>query len=277
MAGGEATLFARRREILTLLEEGVAYAEIGRRLDIHPGLAYLVATGLPADGSDAPQLAARERPGFLPSSQHLSNPLPVVNPVQRSSTLEWIRGRVAADEPMRLAAAGRAVDAGLPPPAAAEDEPDAVDVLTRDHNRATALLKKLAAIPGVSHGGSPEQLSARRSIVDLLVTELSRHAAAEQRCLWPTVREVLPDGDQRAETGLEQERRGEELLSALTGLDPSDQDFDDLVEQLSEASRKHVAFQARVFLALRESMSREDLRSLGTGLTATEHEVRPWA
>ena len=47
-----------RRDVLTLVETGMAYEDVGRRLGIHPGLAYMIATGLPADGSDA----AHQRP-----------------------------------------------------------------------------------------------------------------------------------------------------------------------------------------------------------------------
>src|ERR1700758_749970 len=41
-----------RQAALTLVEEGHSYEEAGLRLGVPPGLAYLTATGVPADSSD---------------------------------------------------------------------------------------------------------------------------------------------------------------------------------------------------------------------------------
>ena len=43
-----------RQQVRALLDQGLDYREVARRLGISPGLAYLIATGLPADGGDAP-------------------------------------------------------------------------------------------------------------------------------------------------------------------------------------------------------------------------------
>ena len=63
----------------------------------------MVATDVPADGSDAiPDEVFAER-GLLTSSQHLANP-PHENPTRSESVLAWIKARVAADPQMRAAA-----------------------------------------------------------------------------------------------------------------------------------------------------------------------------
>jgi hypothetical protein len=90
--------------VLALLQQGLTYEEAGERLGVPPGQAYLVATGIPADGSDTVTAEQRRRPGMLPSrSQHLVNPNEV-NPTRRDDVLDWIRSRLLADEPMRAAA-----------------------------------------------------------------------------------------------------------------------------------------------------------------------------
>jgi len=94
---------ANREQVLGLLNEGLDYEEVGARLGIAPGLAYLVATGLSADGSDAPSAHPEQRPGFLPTSQRLANPRPAENPTSRALVHNWIQGRVAADPQMRAA------------------------------------------------------------------------------------------------------------------------------------------------------------------------------
>lgn len=247
--------------VRSLLDAGLDYDAVGKRLGITPGLAYLLATGLSADGSDAPDPRAHERPGFLATSQHLANPQPVENPTSKESVLAWIRGRVEADEPMRRAAAERTAGPGERQPG--EEPADLVDELTRDHNRVNALLKQLATIPGVKKGGSPAQQSARESIVDLITVELSRHEAAEEQTLWPLVRRALPDGDERADTALGQEQRGKDVLTALGQRSGHEEEFDDLVEELSAAARSHVAFEEKVFLELREHVDRDELLQQG--------------
>ena len=257
-----------RTVIQSMVEANLSYEEIGRRLGIAPGLAYLIATGLPADGSDAPSARAHDRPGFLGSSQHLANPPVPENPTSRERVRRWVHARVAADPAMRAAAAAR--DAVPPERPFGETEPDAVDVLVRDHNQVNSMLKQLATIPGVKKGGTPAQRSARASIVDLVTVALSRHEAAEEQELWPVVRRVLPEGDRLADEALAQEQHGKDVLQELADLqgatDEDGERFDDLVEELSASCRKHVAFEEKVFLELRDRMPGDELVELGRRL-----------
>ncbi len=94
-----------KEQVKELISQGLDYPEIGRRLGVPPGQAYLIATGTPADGghsTDEPQ----DRPGTLSSAQHLANP-PHENPTSKQVVHDWIAGRVAADEQMRWAGAAR--------------------------------------------------------------------------------------------------------------------------------------------------------------------------
>jgi hypothetical protein len=63
-----------RKSVLTLITEGHTYREAARRLGISPGLAYLAATGVPADSSDGLTSQEQARQGMLPSAQELCNP-----------------------------------------------------------------------------------------------------------------------------------------------------------------------------------------------------------
>jgi hypothetical protein len=90
--------------VLAQLGGGLGYEEAAERLGVPPGQAYLIATGIPADGSDTVTAEQRRRPGMLPSrSQRLVNPREV-NPTRRDDVLDWIRSRLLADEPMRAVA-----------------------------------------------------------------------------------------------------------------------------------------------------------------------------
>jgi hypothetical protein len=50
-----------REQVLAILRTGASYEVVADRLDIPPGQAYLIATGLPADGSDVAD-EGRRRP-----------------------------------------------------------------------------------------------------------------------------------------------------------------------------------------------------------------------
>ncbi|WP_067185164.1 hypothetical protein [Microtetraspora niveoalba] len=88
-----------KEQVLALLSQGHGYDEIAGILGIPAGQAYLVATGIPADGGDTVTAAQRERPGVLPSrTQRLVNPREV-NPTGRGDVREWIRERARRDHP----------------------------------------------------------------------------------------------------------------------------------------------------------------------------------
>jgi hypothetical protein len=77
-----------------LLLSGADQEQATALLGIPAGLAYLVATGRPADGSHADSHA---------SSQHLVNP-PAQNPTSSEAVHAWIRRRAQQDAQMQAAA-----------------------------------------------------------------------------------------------------------------------------------------------------------------------------
>ena len=86
-----------REQVLTLLDEGHSYETAGRLLHIAPGQAYLIATGLPADGSDTPRPREQQGRPVLPgSTQHLVNP-PPFNPTGNPKIVRWVQDRAARE------------------------------------------------------------------------------------------------------------------------------------------------------------------------------------
>lgn len=250
-----------REQVLQMVRAGRDYDEIGRILGIRPGLAYFIATGLPADGSDTPTSGQARRPGALASSQRLANPEPAENPTTKESVIAWIKHRAMSDPPMRAADSRRdAVPGEKQVPKGAHD---LVDVLTRDHNQVKAMLEQMSTLPSRTTGASAAQMSARKSLVDMITMALSEHESVEEELLWPTVRKVLPDGDARAEAALAQEKQGKDVLTALGRLQGDDEEFDELVERLTLVARTHVAFEERVFLDLVDRLSEKERQQLG--------------
>jgi hypothetical protein len=87
-----------------LVQQGLEYPEIGTRLGVPAGQAYLIGTGMPADGGDTRTPEERQRPGALTSAQHLLG-VHAENPTAKLVVADWIAARVAADEQMRRAGA----------------------------------------------------------------------------------------------------------------------------------------------------------------------------
>ena len=92
-----------KRTVLGLLDQGLDYHQIAARTGVSAGTAYLIATGMPADGSDSYTKAMRERPGaFRSRSQLLVHPAEE-NPTEKPEVGVWIKERLAADAQMRTA------------------------------------------------------------------------------------------------------------------------------------------------------------------------------
>jgi hypothetical protein len=86
-----------RDQVLELLDSGHTFKTAARELGIAPGLAYMIATGMPADGSDTPSPERlRGKPALSGASQQLVNP-PTVNPARRRMILDWVRERATHD------------------------------------------------------------------------------------------------------------------------------------------------------------------------------------
>jgi hemerythrin superfamily protein len=246
-----------------LVQQGHDYPAIGQRLGVPAGQAYLIATGMPADGGDTYTEAERQRPGVLPSAQHLLG-ADAENPTTKDAVLNWIKSRVAADPQMQAAAQQRDAEPGeIQDP---DDDHDALVVLTRDHNQVKALQEQLGTLPSHATGGSTAQMSRRKSIVDMITVKLSQHEAVEEEYFWPAVRKVMPDGDRWADEAIEQEQQGRNTLTALGQLEPDTDEFDELVEKLVLLLRKHVAYEETLFLQLKSVMPDDERRELGEKL-----------
>jgi hemerythrin superfamily protein len=260
-----------KQQVLAALDGGTDYPAAAARLGIHPGLAYLIATGMPADGSDVPTPEELERPGVLATStQHLANP-PVSKPDAAEVVHAWLRRRAQGDPQMLAAARARTATPG--PVQDPEGSTDVLDVLTRQHDAVTSLVKQLDTIPGRSKGGTPAQASERESIVDLITQALAAHETSEEEILWPRVREVLSDGDDWASGGREQEQQATETLAALAQGDPQSEEYDELVEKLMSQLHKHVAYEDKVFLRLREALDDDERSRLGERVLAAQGAV----
>jgi hypothetical protein len=84
---------ATRAQVIELLDHGHTYQTAARQLKIPAGLAFMIATGLPADGGDGPAPEELiDKRVLNGSSQQLVNP-PALNPTRNAGVIEWVRER----------------------------------------------------------------------------------------------------------------------------------------------------------------------------------------
>jgi uncharacterized damage-inducible protein DinB len=188
---------------------------------------------------------------------------PSTNPI----VLDWIRQRASSDAQMRDAADKRTPEPGE---IVEPEEHDVATVLTRDHDQVTSLLEQLTAIKGRSKGGTPAHIQRRKSIVDMITERLSTHEYAEQKEFWPAVRDLLSDGGDWADSATQQEHEGNEILTKLGETDPDTDLYDELVDTLVEHCRKHVAFEDRLLLRLKDVTTEGQRRELGERVLAAK-------
>ncbi|MEU3269999.1 hypothetical protein ABZ639_04085 [Saccharomonospora sp. NPDC006951] len=87
--------------VTRLLGQGLDYVAAAKRLGISPGTAYLIRTGVPADGGDTVAGARREL--LLSHSQLLVQPNSH-NPTEHAEVMAWLRDRALGDPQMQAAA-----------------------------------------------------------------------------------------------------------------------------------------------------------------------------
>lgn len=144
---------------------------------------------------------------------------------------------------------------------------DVFQVLKRDHEAVEAMLLRLEA-GRLPTGPDPDRLRSRKSLVDRVIIEESKHEAVEEEFFWPAVREHVEGGDALADEATEQEQRAKNLLNELDGLAPDDERFEELLAAFVEDARAHMAFEeTRVWPRLRRALTGEQAVKLGTRLT----------
>ena len=107
---------------------------------------------------------------------------------------------------------------------------DVVELILQDHVRFEALLRQL-------RDSSSDRDAVRKALATLHVA----HAEAEERHVYPTLREEHAIGDHAAEHGEEEHAEGNQaLLDVLELEEVSGEDFDEAVEELSRVLNHHL-------------------------------------
>ncbi len=131
--------------------------------------------------------------------------------------------------------------------------PSVVAVLSDEHLQLAKLTTELA-----------ESTGPLDDLAETVASIVSRHLSAEQRYLYPTVRQVLPDGDQLAEQELSRHAQILSQISELRAEPTHTLRFRELAEQLRSHVNRHAKCAAtEIYPRLLELSSHEELSQLG--------------
>ncbi|MFF8772597.1 hemerythrin domain-containing protein [Kitasatospora sp. NPDC015120] len=133
---------------------------------------------------------------------------------------------------------------------------DLLEELTADHRAVLTHFSEMKGLPL----GDP----ARGELAAVIIDQLVRHTAAEERHLYPLARERLADGPQVVARELADHRGVEALLEELRLTDAGSPRFDRLMALVIEEVTGHAGDEeARLFPALRAVATPAELRDLG--------------
>jgi iron-sulfur cluster repair protein YtfE (RIC family) len=100
----------------------------------------------------------------------------------------------------------------------------------------------------------------RRDLTDTTISELVRHAVAEEMYVYPAMQKYLPDGEKAVEHDVEEHKQLERAMKELEGLEVSSADFDATLRKLEEVLADHVQDEeSEQFPELRRRIPHEQL------------------
>ncbi|GAA4512180.1 hemerythrin domain-containing protein [Actinoallomurus oryzae] len=135
---------------------------------------------------------------------------------------------------------------------------DAIELLEHDHRMVEQLFRDYRS------AASDEQ---RRGVVEILIRELSKHAALEELTVYPLVRRLLPEMADEVDDHLDEHMEVKNLLAALDRLSAGDDRESELVARLRREVEHHVHDEETKLLpALRDAADQAELDALGRRL-----------
>jgi hemerythrin superfamily protein len=135
---------------------------------------------------------------------------------------------------------------------------DAVELLEHDHRMVEQLFRDYQA------ARSDDQ---RRGIVEILIRELSKHAALEELIVYPLGKRVLDNGEREVQHHLSEHMAVKRLLAKLDKLSTGAPETADLLAELEMNVHEHVQDEETVFLPqLRSVVDQQALDELGQEL-----------
>jgi hemerythrin superfamily protein len=143
---------------------------------------------------------------------------------------------------------------------------DVIDALVSDHRDVTALIGEIWSV---------NDPMIRRDLTDTAISELVRHAVAEEMYVYPVMRKYLADGEKAVEHDIEEHKQLERTMKRLEGADVSSAEFDAALRELETLLADHVRDEeSEQFPELRARVPGEKLTELA-GKVETAKKLAP--
>jgi hypothetical protein len=143
--------------------------------------------------------------------------------------------------------------------------PDAIALLTDDHQRVQKMFKEFEAL-GDADSATKQELAERICI------ELTIHTAIEEEIFYPAARAAIDDDDLMDEADVEHDA-AKELVAQIQDMDPEESHYDAKVKVLGEEVEHHVKEeQDKMFPKVKKSDL--DLKALGEEMAARKAELQ---
>jgi hemerythrin superfamily protein len=141
---------------------------------------------------------------------------------------------------------------------------DAITMLKDDHRTIEALFKRFEK-------AGDRAFTLKRTVVDKIIEELSKHAAIEEELFYPATRATVPGVDDIVLESIEEHHIVKWVLSEVEHMDPRKESFDAKVTVLIENVRHHVEEEeSDYFPKVRKELGRKALTELGDAMEAAK-------
>jgi hemerythrin superfamily protein len=145
-----------------------------------------------------------------------------------------------------------------------DEQQDVIEILSADHREVEAMFTELETLMQSRSDTGDE---SRKDLVDQVTIELVRHAVAEEVAVYPAVKGKV--SEEEAERAKREHAEAEQTMKRLENLDPNDGAFEEELRRLMSEIRAHVVEEeGEMFPRMREVMTQEELRDLGSRVEA---------
>ncbi len=137
---------------------------------------------------------------------------------------------------------------------------DAIVLLKEEHQQIRKLFRQF-------QDAGPNATKTKGDLVAKIIEALTVHTYIENECMYPRVRELLPDLEQDVLESYEEHHVADVLVTELFAMDPSDERFDAKTTVLIENVRHHMDEEEdEWFPKVRAGLGRKALQDIGAHL-----------
>jgi hemerythrin superfamily protein len=146
-----------------------------------------------------------------------------------------------------------------------DERRDFIEILIEDHAEAEKTFAEIERV--LAEPRTAQTMKLARELTQQVITELVKHSVAEEEYLYPSVRTLLPGGNDIADMEIAEHAMAEETMKDLDRMSASNLEFRDTMRKLAGQIREHAGKEeAHLFPELGGVMSQEGRLQLGKKL-----------